>query len=108
MSDPIKAISRHLHQRCAPWAEMIVDRSDSEDWHSLLFDGGRHQFALRLIGDDLEPGLKALPGWIEAADFSIAGHLIADLKLVALDRQAGQALLALEALTIADQPGLSA
>nr|WP_047167994.1 hypothetical protein [Sphingomonas sp. Y57] len=107
MSDPVKAIARHLRHCCAPFAELVVDRADSEDWHSLLFDGGRHHLDVRLRGDDVAMALDALPAWIAAADFTIAGHLIADITLVSVERRDKEALLRLEALTLADSLAVS-
>ncbi|MES2494783.1 MAG: hypothetical protein V4618_01595 [Pseudomonadota bacterium] len=108
MSDPVKAIARRLNRMCNPIAHLVLDQSRSEDWHSLLFDGGRHHLDLRLVGEDLDDILRALPSWIAADDFIIAGHLIADMKLSMLGRQAGQASLSLEALTIADRQSVNA
>lgn len=108
MSDPVKAIARRLNRMCSPFAQLILDRSRSEDWQSLLFDGGRHHLDLTLVGNDLDDILGALPAWVAADDFTISGHLIADIKLIIVDRQEQHATLALEALTIADRQGVSA
>lgn len=107
MSDPVKAIARRLHHCCRPFAELVLDHGESEDWRSLLFDGGRHCLDLRLRGDGLEQALDALPAWIAAADFTIAGHLIADIRLVSVERRDDEALVRLEALTIADDVAVS-
>jgi hypothetical protein len=107
MSDPVKAITRHLHTVCKPFAELLLDHGESEDWHSLLFDGGRHRLDLRLRGKDVDAALDALPGWVAAPDFTINGHLIADIKLVSIDRRDDEAIAHLEALTIADHLAVS-
>lgn len=107
MSDPAKAIARRLHHCCQPFAELLLDRSESEDWHSLLFDGGRHRLDLRMRGVAVERALDALPAWIAAPDFTIAGHLIADLKLISVERRGDEAALRLEALTVADSLAVS-
>lgn len=102
MSDPVRTIARRLQDSCKPFAELLLDHSESEDWHSLLFDGGRHRLDLRLRGQDVDGALDALPGWIAAPDFTINGHLIADIRLVSIDRRDDEATVRLEALTIAD------
>ena len=107
MSDPVKAIARRLRHCCAPFAELLLDHGESEDWPSLLFDGGRHRIDLRLRGDGVDRAIDALPLWIAAPDFTIAGHLIVEIKLVSVERRDAEALLRLEVLTVADSLAVS-
>jgi hypothetical protein len=107
MSDPVKAIVRRLRRRCADWAEIELDHGTTEAWNSLLFDGGRHRIDLRLRGAAVATALDALPAELDAADFTIPGHLIAELRLVHQEHGDGEATVQLEALTIAADRAIS-
>lgn len=107
MSDPVKAIVRRLHHNCRPFAELTLDQGRSEQWNSLLFDGGRHRLDLCLRGSGREEVLDALPVWIADEGFTIPGHLIADIRLVSIDHRNDHTGLCLEALTIADDQAVS-
>lgn len=100
MSDPVKAITRHIRQRCGGLADLSLERADSDPWQSLLFDGGRHHIALRLEGDYIEEAICALRDEVSAPDFAIPGHLVAEISVAAIERSPGQALVKLDALTI--------
>lgn len=107
MSDPVKAIVRRLHHNCRPFAELTLDHGESEEWNSLLFDGGRHRLKLCLRGSGREEVVDALPVWIADEGFTIPGHLIADIRLVAVNHGDDHTELRLEALTIADHHAVS-
>lgn len=100
MSDPVKAIANRIRHRCASLAETHLNHAESEGWQSLLFDGGRHRIDLRVSGARLDEALDALRAEVEVADFTIPGHLVADIQLANIRRNAGEALVRLEALTI--------
>ena len=100
MSDPIKAIARRIRHRCHDLADLSLERGDSDPWQSLLFDGGRHHIALRLEGEHIEEAICALRDEVSAPDFTVPGHLVAEISVAAIDRSPGQALIRLEALTI--------
>lgn len=100
MSDPVKAITRHIRERCGGLADLSVERGDSDHWQSLLFDGGLHHIALRLDGDHIEEAISVLRREIDTPDFAIPGHLLADLSITAIDRNPSYAVIKIEALTI--------
>lgn len=83
----------------AAGADLAVVRSDATRWASATFNGARH--ALELAGtasEATERWLADLPD----AELAVKGHLVADLKIVAMT-QAGHALsVTLEALTVED------
>lgn len=76
----------------------------SKDWHSLTFVGERHHVSLRIPGPDAGPVAARLVDGIEEAEFTLPGHLVGDIRLVAGPTAAddGSLSLDLEALTIAD------
>ncbi len=102
MTDPVKAIARHIRRRCRPFAEAELVVQHSVAWRSMLFDGARHRIELGFRGDALEQALERLGEVIGEADLAIAGHLVADLKLAAIARSGQEALVTLDALTIED------
>lgn len=76
----------------------------STDWASLTFVGERHKIALRIPGPDAGPVAARLADGIEDAEWTIPGHLVGDIRLVAGPVAAADGSLSLdfEALTIAD------
>lgn len=69
----------------------------STAWASATFTGARH--TMRLTAGDDEPLAAWLAGLPEA-QVRLAGHLLADLAVAAIDRRGGTAVVDLEALTI--------
>lgn len=102
MSDPVKAIVRRLRQCCEAHAPLRLERSHSRAWQSLLFDGSRHDIRVGLSGSGIDLALAELRAALAEPDFAIPGHIVADLRLVTVDRAGDDASVGLEALTIED------
>ena len=100
MSDPLKAIARRITRRCLPYATAAIREGRSEPWRSLLFDGARHRIALIISGERIDEAIAAMRDEVDLADFAITGHLIAELRVTEVDRNGGDALVTLDALTI--------
>lgn len=100
MTDAVKAITGRIRRRCGDLADLLLEGSDSASWQSLLFDGGRHRIAIRLGGDRVDAAIEALRDEIAAPDFEIPGHVVAEINITAIDRDAGDAVIRLDALTI--------
>lgn len=87
---------------------ITVEEVAVEDWASLTFDGQRHRIELRLDGDPalLAAAGKAIAAELGQVEFTVPGHLVADIALVATDfARSGAAAsrrLCIEVLTIAD------
>lgn len=107
MSDPVKAIAWRLRRCCGENAELTLDRSESATWQALLFDGARHRLSMRLHGKARDDTLAALRTEIAEQDFAIPGHVVIDLRLIAVDdgEDGEDQRIEVEALTVAD--GLS-
>lgn len=101
MSDPVRIMAGRLRRRCAPLAATSLGESRSEPWQSLLFDGGRHRFALCLDGPALDAAVDAIRDEI-GGEFKIPGHIIAEIRVTGVDRHERRAKISLEALTITD------
>lgn len=105
MSRAASGLLRALLERIGDRADRILlSEIQSVDWQSLTFDGETHLLRLRIPG----PGADAIAGQftdgIEDAEFSIPGHLVADIAVARAPAHAldGSITLAIEALTIAD------
>ena len=81
-------------------AAIAVARSEATRWSSATFTGARHEVELAAVANDtVERWLNDLP----EVELAMAGHLVADLKIVAM-RQAGLDLtVTLEVLTVEDR-----
>ncbi len=100
MSDPVKAIARHVQRHCASFATTMIHERHSDRWQSLLFDGARHRIALAISGERIDEALAAIRNEIDDDRFSISGHLIAEIRVANIDRSDSNALVTLDALTI--------
>jgi hypothetical protein len=73
-----------------------VEALTSRPWASVTFSGERHEFVLRL---PLAAASAFLDG-LEAREFALRDHILADIALVAAERDDVGARLTLEALTV--------
>lgn len=100
MSDPVKAIARRVARRCLPFATAALSNGSSRPWRSLLFDGARHHITFSISGARLDEAIEAVRDEVDTADFAIAGHLVAELRVAGVIRTGDEALITLDALTI--------
>lgn len=83
---------------------ILLSAYRSIDWHSLTFNGERHEMELRIPGPDAEAIATRLAHGLEDAEFSIAGQIVADIGLQQppSSNEDGSVALFIEALTIAE------
>ncbi len=74
-----------------------ISRSEWQRWASATFTGARHQL---LLSAAEAPTFDTWLGNLDEAEFSIAGHLVADLRVCRVNRCEGRVEAALEALTV--------
>ena len=76
----------------------------STDWQSLTFIGERHQLELRIPGPEADSLAERLTNGLADAEFTVPGHIVADIALSADPRHSadGSIGLQIEALTIAE------
>ena len=80
-----------------------VGRFHSVDWQSLTFTGERHEFSLRLAGPDPAPALALLRCDLAKVEWSLIGHVVADILIVGEKLSPdGTILVEIEALTLTD------
>jgi hypothetical protein len=83
---------------------ILLTDIQSTEWQSLTFVGERHQFRFRIAGPAADGAVRNLTYGLRHADFSIPGHIVADIALVGEPEPSddGSVSLDLEALTIAE------
>ena len=83
---------------------ILLTKIHSTDWQSLTFVGERHAIGLRIGGLDAAAIATRVPQGIEDAEFTIPGHIVADVLITSPPRDDGDGSISveLEALTIAE------
>lgn len=82
---------------------MIVRRIRSVDWQSLTFIGERHEFSLAIVQPNAAAAAELLCDGLADAEWSLAGHLVADIAVVGQCVAGdGSVLIDFEALTLCD------
>lgn len=101
VSDATGALLHALRLRFGGGGGFVVEEIRSRRWASVTFRGARHELALRLDGD--AAAAERFCDGLEAADFRLAGHIVADIALVSQERRADCVRVRLEALTVEDR-----
>jgi hypothetical protein len=116
---PYQAGMRRQRERSSPHARLLrcllhlagpaarVESASCRPWASATFQGSRHLVELRFGGAAAHAGATAMAERTPDADFSIPGHIVADvsidgMELVRDDTSCPTALLRLSALTVED------
>lgn len=87
---------------------LVVEGVTSRPWSSATFDGERHRFDLRLLGDALAigEGLDRLIEQLPETEFDVPGEIVAEAKLVAVrvdpDPRVAALALVIEVVTVVD------
>lgn len=105
MSRAASGLLRALLERIGDQSDRILlSEIQSVDWQSLTFTGEVHWLRLRVPGPRADTIVGRLTNGIEDAEFSIPGHLVADIGVAGAPVRAldGSVTLAIEALTIAE------
>ncbi len=93
-----RRLGRLLAARLAPMPMMA---SGARSWASASFNGARHWFELQAAATADPAALAAeLHRQFGAAEWAIAGQLVADIAVTAPDTQ-GEAVIRVECLTVA-------
>jgi hypothetical protein len=83
--------------------DLTVEEVVSRAWASVTFRGARHEIGLRLEGEGAVAAASEFVKGLEAADFRLPGHVVADIALLSETRQPRSVSLRLEALTVRDR-----
>ena len=81
---------------------ILLTEVQSADWRSLTFTGERHQLQLRVTGSDAGEIVDRMCANLEDAEWSIPGHIVADIAVVGTaGKHADRSIsLIIEALTV--------
>ncbi len=85
------------------FADFVLEEIHSRRWASVTFQGGRHALSFRLEGEGAEEAAARFLTRLDARNFELRGHLLADLSLVAEERRPGFARIRLDALTVEER-----
>ena len=88
----------HALAACLGAAPYKVEALACRDWASATFAGTRHKLTLSIAA---EAAASFLDG-IEEAEFSLVGHILADIAIVSAAPDGEVMRVALEALTVED------
>ena len=83
---------------------ILLTEFRSTDWRSLTFNGERHRIDLRVPSPGAPAVAEALTRDISEAEFSIPGHIVADIGVegAMIEHPDGAVSLTIEALTVED------
>lgn len=102
MTDSTTALIQAIRVSFANLAGFAVEEIRSRSWASVTFTGARHELAFRIAGVGAEMAAERFVSGLEAAEFQLRGHILADIALVEEERGADQARIRIEALTVED------
>jgi hypothetical protein len=87
-----------------PGLEFAVEEIRSRSWASVTFTGARHELTVRVDGTGAGTAADTFLAGLEAAEFALRGHILADIALITDARHdgGGSVLLQLQALTVKD------
>ncbi|HET9641172.1 MAG TPA: hypothetical protein VFP12_18430 [Allosphingosinicella sp.] len=103
MTDAATAFLQAIRARFDDFSGFVIEEIRSRRWASVTFQGARHELAFRLEGEGAETAAGRLLGQLDARNFTLRGHLLADLSLVAQERRPGFVRIRLDALTVEEK-----
>jgi hypothetical protein len=102
-SDATSLLLRSLRVKFGLSEGLVFEEIRSRAWASATFSGARHELVLRLDGYNAGAVADRLLLGLDAAEFTLRGHILADIALVQREALAGGVQrLRLEALTVED------
>lgn len=99
-ADPLPRLLVQLAARAGPEAKVL--RATSRPWASALFQGRRHVVTLHFGGRDAASARQRFAEGIEEAEWTLAGHFVADITVDSVHTHEDGERLELSALTIED------
>jgi hypothetical protein len=103
VNDAATALIRAVRARfAAPDLRFAIEDLRSRSWASVTFSGARHELAFHVEGEAAEDAAARFLASLDASEFAMRGHMMADVALVSAERRPGRVRIALEALTVED------
>ena len=103
LTDASTAFLQAIRVTFVNFADFLLDEIRSRRWASVTFQGARHEIAFRLEGEGAEEAAGRFLGALDARNFQLRGHLLADISLVSEERRPGFARIRLDALTVEER-----
>lgn len=107
MSPPIRdatsALLRAIRLKLLSFRGFVLEEVRSRSWASVTFSGARHELAFRLEGAGAEQAGSRFLADLDATEFELRGHILADIALVSEERRPDWVRIRLEALTVDDR-----
>ena len=102
-NDATTAFLRAIRVQFVDFA-FVVEEIRSRSWASATFAGARHELTFRIEGEGAGAAAAGFIAHLEAAEFELRGHVMADIALVCEERCDGEDMvrISLEALTVED------
>lgn len=84
---------------------LVIEEIRSRSWASATFAGARHELTFRIAGEGAAKSADDFIRHLEATEFDLRGHIMADILLVSEERRDGEdwVRISLEALTVEDR-----
>jgi hypothetical protein len=84
--------------------DVVIEEMRSRSWASVTFAGARHELTFRVSGAGAAEAADDFIRHLEAREFELRGHIMADIALVSEERRDGEdrVRISLEALTVED------
>lgn len=79
---------------------VAIEEQACRPWASITFSGERHRICLRLSGASAAAAADGFLDGLGEREFDLRGHILADIALVADERDPDAVRLTLEALTV--------
>jgi hypothetical protein len=101
--DATSAVLRAISLTFVTFA-VVFEEIRSRSWASATFVGARHELTFRVSGKGAGEAADDFLRHLEAREFELRGHIMADIALVSEERRDGEDLvrISLEALTVED------
>lgn len=102
IGDAHHLLLRALHRRAGGPGGVEIGTATTEGWASATFRGARHKVVLRLTGEGASDRASALSQDVGTIEFSLPGHLVADIAVIARHQMPEGVAIEIEALTVED------
>lgn len=98
-ADPARAITAQIMSALLPVTTVLIS-TKSVDWASATFTGARHELTILVSGEDADLAAQSFVRNVGEIDFSIGGHIVADISAACGQRAPEGLHLLVEALSV--------
>ncbi len=103
LTDAATALLQAVRVQIVHLAGFVLEEIRTRRWASVTFQGARHELTFRLEGEGAGEAAGRFVASLDARNFRLRGHLLADVSLVELERRPGFARIRLDALTVEER-----